>query len=191
MEHNHNINCGGFSILELLIYMGLLAGIMMIILNLIGIFSVNSANSEARTEVQQNLQFAMQNITNSIRNQDDIDSISLNANSDILDLKSSSGDILIRFDAQNGSIKKTAGISGAACSTDSKCKIDCGTPDSDCIAQDLLSPNVSLSASNPPLDPTFRVLGDTIQIKLNISYNDNGRRNYVFQQTNQTTVSPR
>lgn len=178
----------GFSLLELLIYMGLLAGITMVITNLFVIFSVNSANSEARTEVQQNLQFAMQNIVNEIRAQGDIGSVSINANGDMLDLKSSLGEILLRFDAQNSRFVKTYGAPGAICEASGSCKIDCATPDPDCLPVDLVGSNVSLAASNPPDAATFKNIGSTIQIKLNISYNDNGRRDHVFQQANQTTV---
>jgi len=181
----------GFSLLELLIYMGLLAGIMIVMTNLFVIFSLHSGNSEARTEVQQNLQFAMQNIVNSIRNQEHIDSVSVNANGDVLDLISPSAEILIRFDARNTKLSKTVATLGAICGISGGCKIDCETPDPDCFAMDLLGANVSLAASAPPDHMTFRNIERTIQIKLNISYNDNGRRDYVFQQTNQTTVSLR
>lgn len=190
-KKNKNKFIEGFSLLELLIYMGLLAGIMMVIVNLFVIFSINSANSEARTEVQQNLQFAMQNIVNAVRGQDGINSIGISANGDILDLVSSSADILLRFDARNSKLSKTIGAPGAACNASGGCRIDCATPDPDCSPLDLLGPDVSLAASNPPSDPIFKNIGGAIQIKLNISYNDNGRRDYVFQQTNQTTVSPR
>lgn len=189
MKQNQKINCNGFSLLELLIYMGLLAGVMMVMANLFTIFSSNSASSEAKTEVQQNLQFAMQNIVNGIRNQQDIGSIAINANGDILDLMSSSGEILLRFDAQNGSLKKTSGVLGANCAVSGQCKIGCATPDPDCVAQNLLSSHVSLAASNPPNEPTFKNIAGTIQIKLNISYNNNGKQNYAYQQATQTTIS--
>jgi len=182
----------GFSLLELLIYMGLLAGIMMVIANIFIIFSLNSANSEARTAVQQNLQFAMQNIVNEVKKRQDADSISINANGDVLDLVSSSGDILLRFDARNSRLNETIGALGAVCDASGGCKIDClPTPDPDCLPLDLLGSDVSLSASVPPDNQIFKNIGGAIQIKLNISYNDNGRKDYVFRQTNQTSVYPR
>ena len=178
----------GFSLLELLIYMGLLAGVMMVIANVFSIFAINSGSSEARTEVQQNLQFAMQNVVNGIRGQEGTSSVNIGPNGDVLDLVASSGEILLRFDAQNGTLKRTLGVLGANCLASGECKIDCATPDPDCAPQDLLSSKVTLSPSNPPDDPTFKNIAGSIQIKLNISYNDNGRRDYVYRQTSQTTV---
>lgn len=184
-------NQSGFSLLELLIYMGLLAGIMMVIMNIFVIFSVNSASQESRTEVQQNLDFALKQIASSVRNQSDVALININANADILDLVSNSGEILLRFDATDSTLKKTVGTSGATCNPSDSCKIDCGTPDTDCASSTLLTSNVSLLPSNPPNDAIFKKIGDTIQIKLNISYNDNGRRDYIFQKTGLTSVSLR
>lgn len=192
MKSIFKTNNAGFSLLELLIYMGLLAGIMMVIANIFVIFSLNSANSEARTAVQQNLQFAMQNIVNDVKKRQDADSISINANGDVLDLVSSSGDILLRFDARNSRLNKTTGVLGAACEASGGCKIDClPIPDPDCSPIDLLGSDVSIAASVPPDNQIFKNIGGAIQIKLNISYNDNGRKDYVFRQTNQTSVYPR
>lgn len=181
-------NQSGSSLLELLIYMGLFAGFMLVIVNIFTIFSVSSANSEARAEVEQNLEFAMQQIANSVRNQNGIDSVGIGANSDVLDLISASGNILIRFDATNSTLKKTVGVAGAGCLADSACKIGCATTDPDCMESILLSQKVSLLPSALPENPIFSKTADTIQISLNISYNDSGRKDYVFNKRSKTSI---
>lgn len=190
---SHSINNSeGFSLLELIIYIGILSGVMFMIVNLFVIISANSANDEARTEVQQNLQFAMQQISDNIRSQDNV--ISVSANGDIIDLSSGSDPdkTTLRFDASNNSLKKIQGDAGAgSCdSSDGKCKADCATIDPDCTEENLASSKVSIKTSTPA-SPIFRKIDNTIQIILEISYNDNDRKDYIFSQKNQTTVSLR
>lgn len=186
-----NNQCG-FSLLELIIYIGILSGVMFMIVNLFVIISASSANEEARTEVQQNLQFAMQQITDNIRSQDNI--VNISANGDIMDLSSGSNPnkVTLRFNASNNSLKKIQGDAGASScdTTDNKCKADCATIDPDCAEENIISSKVSVGSSSPAA-PIFKQIENTIQIILEISYNDNGRKDYIFSQKNQTTVSLR
>jgi hypothetical protein len=120
--------------------------------------------------------------------------ISINANGDVIDLSSGSDPnrTTLRFDASNNSIKKIQGDTGATdCNgSDSKCKADCGSIDPDCREENIISSKVSTGSSSPAA-PIFRKIDSTIQIILEISYNDNNRTDYVFSQKNQTAVSVR
>jgi type II secretory pathway pseudopilin PulG len=188
----HLRTSNGFSLLELIIYIGILSGVMLMIVNLFVIISASSANEEARTEVQQNLQFAIQQMSDNIRPQNDI--VNISANGDILDLSSGSdpNKVTLRFDASNNALKKIQGIAGASScdSSDGKCKADCAVIDPDCSPENIVSSKVSVGPSSP-IDPIFNQIDNTIQIILEISYNDKGRKDYIFSQKNQTTVSLR
>ncbi len=185
-------NNSGFSLLELLIYMAILSGFLMVIVNLFFSILGSAAREEARKEVQQNLQFAIQQISDDIRHQDNITSI--NANGDILDLSSGAdpNKITLRFDASINILKKIQGDAGASScdGTDSKCKADCATLDPNCKEESITSSKVSIGQSSP-LNPIFRQIENTIQIILTISYNDNGRRDYKFSKKDQTSVLSR
>lgn len=165
-----NNQCG-FSLLELIIYIGILSGVMFMIVNLFVILSASSANDEARTEVQQNLQFAMQQIADEVRSGKEIVSATLpdGEKGNVLDIAAADG-MITRFSVLGGILQRTE---------------DLGLPGetSENITTDKVAVNIS-----PEI---FYRVGDTIQIIMEISYNDNGRKDYIFSQKNQTAVSIR
>lgn len=164
-------NKNGFSLLELIIYIGILSGVMFMIVNLFVILSASSANDEARTEVQQNLQFAMQQIADEVRSGKEIVSATLpdGEKGNVLDIVAADGTIT-RFSVLGGILQRTE---------------DLGLPGE--TSENITTDKVAISIS-PEI---FYRIGDTIQIIMEISYNDNGRKDYIFSQKNQTAVSIR
>ena len=162
----------GFSLLELLIYIGILAGFLTVIANLFFMISVNSAKEEARIEVQQNLQFATSQITNEICSSDNPTTINNPISStpeNVLNYTVNS--IITEFRIVGGVLKKIEDLGGPSENT-----------------KNITSDNVIINTTGPKI---FTRVGDTIQINLEISYNDNGRPSYEFSQKIQTAVSPR
>ena len=158
-------NNKGFSLLELLIYITILSSLLIIIVNLFFMISVNSAKEKAKIEVQQNLQFALNEITNQINNYDtDISIITPINNGD-------SGNVLeitidgsnITYDVSSGTLRKTIAAS----------------------TENITSSDVIVDTENP----IFKKIKDTIQINLKISYNDKGRPSYKYSREIKTTIS--
>lgn len=162
-------NNKGFSLLELLIYMAILAGFLMVITNIFFMVTGNSAREEARSEVQQNLRFATLQIVNDVRLAKNIIA-PVSGESNVLDLDM--GSSTTRFNVTGGALVKT---------------INLGLPGE--TASNITVDNVSVGVAESPL--IFTRIGDTIQINLTISYNDNGRPNYKFSAKSQTTASLR
>ncbi len=162
----------GSSLLELLIYIGILAGFLTVVTNLFFMISVNSAKEEARIEVQQNLQFAISQITNEIcfgENATVINNPISGVPENILNYTVNS--VITEFRVIDGVLKKIEDLGGPSENT-----------------KDLTNNNVIINTAESKI---FTRIGDTIQINLEISYNDNGRPSYKFSQKIQTTVSPR
>lgn len=159
-------NNKGFSLLELLIYMAILSSLLIIIVNLFFMISSNSAKEEAKIEVQQNLQFAANEITSQMNNYDTGISITTPANSgdagNILEINIDGANI--KYDVSSGIFRKTIGISPA---------------------ENITSNDVIVSSTNP----IFKRIGSTIQVNLKISYNDGGRPSYKYSREIKTTIS--
>lgn len=162
-------NNKGFSLLELLIYMAILAGFLMVIMNIFFMITGNSAREEARTEVRQNLRFAAAQIVNEVRIAKSIN-FPASGQSNTLDLDK--GATVTRFSVLGGILKKTSSL---------------GLPGE--TIENITASDVTVSEAGSPM--IFTRVGNTIQINLNISYNDNGRPNYKFGATTATTVSLR
>lgn len=161
----------GFSLLELLIYMAILAGFLIVIVNLFFIISTNSAKEEARAEVQQNLRFAVQQIK--------------------ADIHSSGAAIVVNAPA-SGAAGNTLNFTTGGATTDFSVASGVLVRTQSAVAQNITTGKVTVSAASPVftrIDNTGAK--PTIQIILTMSYNDNGRPDYKFSETVQTTVSLR
>lgn len=158
-------NNKGFSLLELLIYMAILSSLLIIIVNLFFMISSNSAKEEARIEVQQNLQFAINEITNQMNNYNTDISIITPVNSGDAGnaLEITVDGLNIKYDVLSGALQKTIGAS----------------------AENITSNNVIVDTTNP----IFKRINGTIQINLKMSYNDKGRPSYKYSNEIKTTIS--
>lgn len=162
-------NQHGFSLLELLIYMAILAGFLMVVVNLFFMISSSSGREEARAEVQQNLRFALQQITSDIRSATAVSVPASGGEGNTLSI--TVGGVVASYTVSGGILQRTRGASTENITTD---RVTVNSPS--------VAPFVFTRADNSGARPT-------IQIVLEMSYNDNGRANYKFSDKVQTTVS--
>lgn len=159
--NNFKINQQGFSLLELLIYIAILSGFLLVIVSLFFTITTSSVREDVRSEVRQNLRFASDQITNEARKAAAIDFVSLNGDTLRLIVDGASTE----FRVNGGVLQKIRGASTENITTD----------------------NVIVSISNP----VFTKIDNTIQINLKIDYNDNGRGDCKFFESVKTTASLR
>jgi type II secretory pathway pseudopilin PulG len=185
-------NQEGFSLLELLIYIAILSGFLLVITNLFFTVSTSSVREEVRSEVRQNLRFASDQMTGSVRS---ARSFCVDPNPDCATLSIDQGntlDIVVnnlieRFRVADGVLQKIKSVNGGTCAVSDGCKADCVALDSDCAVENITTDVVRVSTT----DPIFIKIGNTIQINLKIDYNDKDRGDYMFSESVKTTVSLR
>lgn len=164
-------NHRGFSLLELLIYIAILSGFLLVIVNLFFTVSTSSVREEVRAEVRQNLRFSSQKIVDDMRSAKEILSSTLpdGGGGNVLDIKSIDG-TTIRFSIMNGVLQRTQKFGLVEEKTE----------------------NITTDAVTVSTTPEiFNHIGNTIQINLKIDYNDNGRGDYKFSESVKTTASLR
>ena len=156
----------GFSLLELLIYMAILAGFLVVIVNIFFMISTSSAREEARAEVQQNLRFAAQEIANEIRSATAVTVPASGASGNVLDI--TVGGVTSEYSVSGGVLRKTRGAA----------------------TENITTGKVSVSTASPIFTRVDNTgAKPTIQIILTISYNDNGLADYKFSSASETAVS--
>ncbi len=161
-------NNRGFSLLELLIYMAILAGFLVVLVNLFFMISASSSREEARAEVRQNLRFAAQQITTDIRSATAISAPIVGGEGNALNITVGGEDIA--YAISGGVLQRTRGA----------------------ITENITTAKISVS--NPSAAPFIFTrdnsgIRPTVQIILEMSYNDNGRADYKFSDKLQTTAS--
>jgi len=159
------LNNRGFSLLELLIYIAILSGLMIIIVNLFFMISSSSLKQDAKIEVQQNSQFAINEITNQMTNYDTdiiiVTPVNSGDSGNILEIITDGSNI--KYDISSGILRKTINTS----------------------TENITSDNVIVETTNP----IFKRINNTIQINLKISYNDKGIPSSVYSSDTKTTIS--
>ncbi len=163
-------NQQGFSLLELLIYMAILAGFLLVLVNLFFMITASSSREESRAEVQQNLRFAIQQIISDIRSATAISVPSSGGAGNTLNIIV--GGIATSYSISGGGIlQKTRGA----------------------VTEDITTNRVTVSSPSAAPFVFTRVdnaiAKPTVQIILEMSYNDNGRADFKFTDKVQTTVS--
>lgn len=159
--HTIKKNQRGFSLLELLIYIAILSGFLLVIINLFFSVSTSSVRGEVSSEVRQNLRFASQQVTDEVRKATAIDFVSVSGDNLRLIIDGAPTE----FKIVGGILEKTRGMT----------------------TENITTNNVTVSTA----DPVFTQIGNTIQINLKIDYNDNGREDYKFSESVKTTASLR
>lgn len=147
--------------MELLIYIAILSGFLLVVVNLFFTVSTSSVREEVRSEVRQNLRFASRQITDEVRKAAAIDFVSANGDTLRLSVDGSPTE----FKVVSGILQKIRGVS----------------------VENITTDNVTVSI----VEPIFIKIGNTIQINLKIDYNDNGRGDYKFFESVKTTASLR
>jgi len=168
MNLNIAKNNQGFSLMELIIYMAIFSGFMIVIADLFFAITANSAREEARAEVQQNLRFAIRQIADEIYSASDIIQPTSGNPGNTLDLTVNGP--VTRFNVSSGTLQKIRELS----------------------TENITGDKVTVSAASPIFTRIENIGAKaTIQINLQISYNDNGRPDYKFSQTVRTAISLR
>ncbi|MBI5466118.1 MAG: prepilin-type N-terminal cleavage/methylation domain-containing protein [Candidatus Kerfeldbacteria bacterium] len=161
----------GFSLLELIIYIAILAVLLMVIVGLASTSSQSSSAEEARAEVQQNLRFSLDTISSAVRRAASINTPTAGGSGSALSLAMSDGSKNPTvFDLSSQVLRITEGAGIAQALTNNRVKVT--------------SIGFQHLANASPAKPT-------IQITLTIAYNDLGRSVYQYSKTEQTTVSLR
>lgn len=173
--------------------MAILAGFLVVLVNIFFVISTNSSHEEARAEVQQNLRFASSEITEKVRSSSDITVPVKDGQGNTLDI--TLNDLIVEFRVQEGVLQKIQSATGATCAPGDGCQAGCGSFDTDCTPENITADNVIVSfPGSAPFIFTRTESGNakpSIQINLAISYNDKGRPDYKFSEVFQTTVSVR
>lgn len=157
----------GFTIIELIIYVTILAVILLISSNLLSLMLQSQSNAKARFEVNQNLRFALKKITEEVKKGSSISLASIcNLNSLIIDGTKTFSISL------NGILQFTENAS----------------------IFDVTSNKVSIIDPGYCLFTTISNPGNTktsLQIKMKMRYNNSGNANFNYSAEEQTTVSLR
>lgn len=164
------INEKGFSLVELIIYIGIFTVALAVGYQLLLVTSRIRNQTESRYEVQQNIRFAVEKISEQIRKSSAI-SGTYPANTLTLTVSGQQVD----FQISSGILQMREGVGGQW--------------------QNLTTDNVVASA--PSGDYLFTKIDNpapsksSVQIKLKIDYNNLGRPDFVYGTQMQTTVSLR
>ena len=162
----------GFSLVELIIYISIFAMALAVGYQLLSVVSRIRNQTEARYEVQQNIRFAVERISEQVRKASSISAPASGTPANILTLMVSGQQI--DFQIVSGMLQLREGVGGQW--------------------QNLTTDNVIVSA--PGGNYIFTKIDNspaksTVQIKLKIDYNDLDRPDFKYGTQMQTTVSLR
>ncbi|MBI2450972.1 MAG: prepilin-type N-terminal cleavage/methylation domain-containing protein [Parcubacteria group bacterium] len=162
----------GFTLIELIIYVGILGVVSLIIVNFFGVFGRTRAQNEARTEVEDNLRLAIEKISRDVRI---ASAISLPAAGG----QSSTLGITI------GGVSTTYQISGQGILQ----RVSGGT------VLDITSNKVVVANNSDNFVRTDNSGGNirsiTLQVNLLISYASQGRPDFIYSNTGKTAITIR
>lgn len=171
-------NQSGFSLIELLVYIFILSSLVLITTNLFMSLNNGRAQAEARADVDSNLRFALEKISQDIRSASSITTPNLaGATSTSLILIASSS--TITYNVSSGKLRR---------------QVDSGTP------EDITSDRVEVNISDFPL--TFTRLENinsvfdppktnvSIEISMKIRHKNDGPQ-YQYAESKKTTITIR
>ncbi len=162
----------GFTLLEFLIYTAVFTIVLLSVLAILNITTNVRARQEAKSEVLRNASFVIERISRLGKDADafgncpNISSTICAATSTQLDFIINSATTTILVDTGVGTF----------------------TIDSGAGPEDLLSLLVLTTTST---DPIFQKIGNTVQINLNLRYNDEGNNLYKYSTKAETTITLR
>jgi len=116
--------CRGFSLLELLIYIAILSGLMIVISNMFISFSKGSGQTSARNEVDTSIRFATELLRQDLKNASSVSTPSLGTPSSTLTLTRSG--VTIIYDVSSGILRRKEGANSPVNVTNSTVLV--GTP---------------------------------------------------------------
>lgn len=160
----------GFSLIELIIYIAIFAVVIAVGTQLLGVTNRIRSQTESRYEVQQNIRFAVEKISEQIRKASAISAPVTGTPADILTLTVSGQQV--DFQIVSGVLQMREGVANPW--------------------QNLTTENVIVSAIS--VGNLFTKIDNSpakssVQIKMKIDYNNQGRPDFIHSMQIQTTVS--
>lgn len=156
-----NKNNKGFSLIEFVIYFGILAAVSILVVNLMINAARDKGHIEARTEVQQNLRYGMLRITQAIHQASSVNGTPGATLSLVI------GGVNNVFDLSSGVLRIKVGAAAEEPITSDKVTVTGLT-------------FTKISNASPAKD--------TIQTSMTISYKDNGNTQLEYSQSQQSTA---
>ena len=172
-----NKNQRGMSLLEVLIYTALTAVILVIVSGSITSILLARQKIEAKTMVDQNIRFAMQKISQSIKESSEITEPTTGVPSDRLILVIDGSSVV--YSISSGILEKKVGASATSSITTDKV-----------ITAPISAGNLFTKIENPPSASGFPT-STSIQIKMKINYNSENASLTNVKSEIQTAVSLR
>lgn len=160
--------CRGFSLLELLIYIAILSGLIIISANMFILLSRGQGQSSAKSEVDSSVRFATELIRQDIKNASAVSTPSLGTPSSTLSL--TRGGVTILYDVSGGILRRKEGAATAVPVTNSNTTV--GTP----TFTRIENTNTVFSTTNV-----------AVKINMNFNYNSNSP-DWNYSTILQTTV---
>ena len=157
----------GFSLIELIVYIGIFTVVIAVGTQLLGVSGRIRNQTEARYEVQQNIRFAVEKISENIRK---ASAISGTYPSNTLTLTISGQSVV--FALSSGILTMQEGAGPVQSLTTG-----------DVLVSAFGGGNLFTKIDNPSPAKS------TVQIKMKVDYNDLGRPDFIYGQEMQTTVS--
>lgn len=163
----------GFSLVELIIYLAIFSGVIVVLMTLLFTTTRGSGDVQTRTEVQQNMRYALSLITQTIHS---ATAINGTPGATLCLTMADNAKNPTQFDLSGGVLRITEGSGGGACPPSGT--INAITSDKVTVS------NLTFTKISNPAPAK-----DTIQVNLTIDYKDQGNPQLKFSQNQVTTVS--
>jgi len=157
-----NSSKNGFTLLEFLIYISVLTIVLLSVLGILNITNNVRARQEAKTEVLRNTSFVTERINRLGKDADSFGSI-----------------VTTSAEFIQGGITTTVFV------TSSEFRIKKDASEENLIASVVLAEQVTST------EPIFKKIGSTVQMKLQLRYNDKGNPLYKYSTNVETTITLR
>lgn len=162
----------GFTLIELIIYIGILGVVSLIIVNFFGVFGRTRAQNEARSEVEDNLRLAIEKITRDVRIASAISVPSAGSGSSSLNITVGGVSTTYQISGQ-GILQRVSGGSSLDITSN---KVSVANNSDNFVRTDNASGNLRTTA---------------LQVNLLISYASSGRPDYIYSNTGKTAITIR
>jgi len=170
---NKNDKTTGFSLVEFIIYLAIFSGVVVVLITLLFSTIRGRGDVQTKTEVQQNMRYALSLITQTIHSATAIDGT---PGASLCLTMSDNAKNPTEFDVSNGTLRITEGSGGGSCPPSGT-----ATP---ITSEKVTVTNLTFTKISNPAPAK-----DTIQVNLTIEYKDQGNPQLKFSQNQVTTVS--
>ena len=167
------VNCRirAFSLLELLIYMTILSGIMVVVANSFISLSKGQGQSQARSDVNSAIRFSTERLRQDIKNASSVATPISGVASSTLNI--TVGGVIIIYDTFNGQLRRKEGASSPVAVTNNSVTVDS-----------------LLFTRQENYNTTLQATTTAVQIFMTLNYNSSST-DWIYSDTLRTTVSLR